>query len=169
MPSEIILLTGDAEAPHLESILYRHNPGLKTIHARDRRELLDSCPADGTNARRLIAFCTTVIVPEEVLNAVMPPAYNFHPGPPTYPGSHVASFAVGHVPAGAAERIAEVHLAAGDAARRRLAVPHQPFGHSPRRRLVSAAVPARLVGARDVPAAIERVPYGEVDAKTRRA
>ena len=94
MPSEIILLTGDAEAPHLESILYRHNPGLKTIHARDRRELLDACPPDGANARRLIAFCTTVIVPEEVLNAAMPPAYNFHPGPPTYPGSHVASFAI---------------------------------------------------------------------------
>ena len=94
MPSEIILLTGDAEAPHLESILYRHNPSLKTIHARDRRELLKACPADGTNARRLIAFCTTVIVPEEVLNAAMPPAYNFHPGPPTYPGSRVANFAI---------------------------------------------------------------------------
>ena len=30
MPREIILLTGDAEKPHLESILHRHNPGLKT-------------------------------------------------------------------------------------------------------------------------------------------
>ena len=45
-------------------------------------------------ARRLIAFCTSVIVPAEVLDAVMAPAYNFHPGPPTYPGSHVASFAI---------------------------------------------------------------------------
>ena len=94
MPSEIILLTGDAEKPHLESILHRHNPGLKTVHACDRRELLDACPADGNVNRRLIAFCTSVIVPAEVLDAVMAPAYNFHPGPPTYPGSHVASFAI---------------------------------------------------------------------------
>ena len=94
MPSEIVLLTGDAEAPHLGSVLRRYNPRLRIVHARNRRELLDACPADGIHMRRLIAFCTPVIVPEEILNAVMPPAYNFHPGPPTYPGSHVASFAI---------------------------------------------------------------------------
>ena len=94
MPNEIVLLTGDAEWPHLGSILRRQNPNLKTVHARDRRELLNACQTDGNNARRLIAFCTSVIVPVEVLDAVMAPAYNFHPGPPTYPGSHVASFAI---------------------------------------------------------------------------
>ena len=94
MPNEIVLLTGDAEGPHLGSILHRQNPNLRTVHARDGRELLNACPADGNEARRLIAFCTSVIVPVEVLDAVMAPAYNFHPGPPTYPGSHVASFAI---------------------------------------------------------------------------
>ena len=94
MPSEIILLTGDAEGPHLSSILHRQNPHLKIVHARDGRELMKACPADGNHARRLIAFCTSVIVPVEVLDAVMAPAYNFHPGPPTYPGSYVASFAI---------------------------------------------------------------------------
>ena len=94
MLSKIILLTGDAEAPHLKSILHRHNPSLEIVHVRDRLELLETCSVDGTNTRRLIAFCTSVIVPAEVLAAVMAPAYNFHPGPPTYPGSHVANFAI---------------------------------------------------------------------------
>ena len=94
MPNEIVLLTSDAEAPHLGSILQRHNPSLKIIHARDQEELMDICLGDGTDARRLIAFCTSVIVSTEILDLVMFPAYNFHPGPPTYPGSYVANFAI---------------------------------------------------------------------------
>ncbi|MGJ3260565.1 MAG: formyltransferase family protein [Rhodospirillales bacterium] len=43
---------------------------------------------------RLVAFLTSVIVPAAYLEALPGPAYNFHPGPPEYPGSHVAGFAV---------------------------------------------------------------------------
>ena len=43
---------------------------------------------------RLIAFCTNVVVPEDVLQVFTGGAYNFHPGPPEYPGSHSASFAI---------------------------------------------------------------------------
>ena len=94
MPKEIILLTGDAEALHLENILQRHNQELKVVHARDGGELEAIC-SDGDNGRkRLISFCSSFIVPIPILNSVMFPAYNFHPGPPTYPGSHVASFAI---------------------------------------------------------------------------
>lgn len=94
MPSEIVLLTSDAEADQLRGILRRHNPALEVVHARDRVELDAACPDGGGDGRRLIAFCTSVIVPARALAAVQQPAYNFHPGPPTYPGSHVASFAI---------------------------------------------------------------------------
>ena len=94
MPKEIILLTGDAEALHLENILKRYNHELKIIHARDGEELEAIC-SGGDNARtRLLSFCSSSIVPIPILSSVMFPAYNFHPGPPTYPGSHVASFAI---------------------------------------------------------------------------
>jgi len=47
-----------------------------------------------SGVRRLIAFSTSVIVPKAILDGLEIPAYNFHPGPPTYPGSHAASFAL---------------------------------------------------------------------------
>ena len=81
MPKEIVLLTGDAEALHLENILKRHNHELKVIHARDGEELEAIC-SGGDNARkRLLSFCSSSIVPIPILNSVMFPAYNFHPGP----------------------------------------------------------------------------------------
>lgn len=94
MLDEIVLLTVDAEAPHLGGILMRHNPALVVTHVRTRDELEDACLPDDQRFRRLVAFCTSVIVPTDILNAVMHPAYNFHPGPPTYPGSYVANFAI---------------------------------------------------------------------------
>ena len=94
MPSEIVLLTGDAEAFHLEKILRRHNQNLQLVHVKTTQELEDACQYKNNHSRRLIAFCSSIIVPVHILDAVMSPAYNFHPGPPTYPGSHVASFAI---------------------------------------------------------------------------
>lgn len=94
MPVEIVLLTGEVEALELGNILKRENPALSVVPVFDRAELLEACADPCPGGRRLIAFCTSVIVPAEVLEAVDGPAYNFHPGPPTYPGSHVASFAI---------------------------------------------------------------------------
>ena len=94
MPEEIILLTGDAEVAYLENILWGHNQKLNLVHARTLGELEDLCCDDRNHSRRLISFCSSVIVPVNILNILMKPAYNFHPGPPTYPGSHPASFAI---------------------------------------------------------------------------
>ena len=47
-----------------------------------------------TPTTRLVAFCTDIVVPESVLSALGCPAYNFHPGPPAYPGRYPAAFAV---------------------------------------------------------------------------
>ena len=94
MPDEILLLTGDAEAPHLAQVLSEENPVLRIIHVHDRDELYQAAMEPKAGFRRLIAFCTAEIVPADVLNAVDGPAYNFHPGPPAYPGAHAASFAI---------------------------------------------------------------------------
>jgi methionyl-tRNA formyltransferase len=98
MPSEIILLTGDVEGPHLAAALSALNPGLPVNHvdgAEPLRKALDIAGGPAANAgRRLIAFCTGVVVPADVLTALPGPAYNFHPGPPTYPGSWAAGFAL---------------------------------------------------------------------------
>jgi len=97
MPSEIVLLSGEAEAEHLPAVLTGHNPDLTVVCTETKADLEAVCleagpPPDG--GRRLIAFCTGIIVPAAVLDALDGPAYNFHPGPPTYPGAHAASFAI---------------------------------------------------------------------------
>lgn len=96
MLEEIVLLTGEVEAPFLGDLLRRFNPGLHIRHAETAEQLTGICaePTQHGGERRLIAFCTGVIVPASVLDGLVGPAYNFHPAPPSYPGSHPASFAV---------------------------------------------------------------------------
>jgi methionyl-tRNA formyltransferase len=43
---------------------------------------------------RLVAFCTDVIVPPQVLDRLRFGAYNFHPGSPEFPGWGCAHFAI---------------------------------------------------------------------------
>src|ERR1700742_508355 len=89
----IILLTGPVEQAVLAAALLGHNPRL-TVHwvaASDALARVD--PA--TLARsRLVGFATPVIVPPHVLDALGFGAYNFHPGPPQYPGWAPAHFAL---------------------------------------------------------------------------
>jgi len=93
MPKQIILLTGDIEGPHLSELLCQHNPDLVVDVVQDADMLANAC-ADGVDGCRLIAFLTSVIVPASLLSRLNGPAYNFHPGPPEYPGSYTAGFAV---------------------------------------------------------------------------
>jgi methionyl-tRNA formyltransferase len=93
MLREIILLTGAREAPHLTAYLARHKPELPITHVESRDDLVCALhPA--RPGRRLIGFCTSVVVPADLLTTLDAGAYNFHPGPPTYPGRHPASFAI---------------------------------------------------------------------------
>jgi methionyl-tRNA formyltransferase len=90
---EIVLLTGMQEAPHLARFLNQHNPALIVTHVQTRDELaLALHPA--RPGIRLIGFCTSIVVPAAALAACDRGAYNFHPGPPTHPGRHPASFAI---------------------------------------------------------------------------
>ncbi|MGP8123030.1 MAG: formyltransferase family protein [Xanthobacteraceae bacterium] len=101
----IILLTGLVEQPPLASLLREHNPLLKVVPISSAAELAEVGP-EVLERARLIAFTTTVIVPGSVLDRLGYGAYNFHPGPPEYPGWAPAHFALYH---GATEFGATVH------------------------------------------------------------
>jgi methionyl-tRNA formyltransferase len=94
MLKTIILLTGNAHQQHaLAALLREHNPALAFRGAVTRDELLAIAPELLRNAR-LVAFTSGVVVPSEVLDALGHGAYNFHPGPPDYPGWAPAHFAL---------------------------------------------------------------------------
>lgn len=93
MPKRIILLTGTLEAPALAALLEESAPALAVEPAHDA-EMLRRRFESLTPDCRLVAFCTDVIVPADLLFRLAGPAYNFHPGPPEFRGSRVASFAV---------------------------------------------------------------------------
>ncbi len=81
----IVLLTGPVEEAALSAVLRRHNPRLDIRPVKSREELEAVAPSALARAR-LIAFVTPVIVPARILAALGFGAYNFHPGPPHYPG-----------------------------------------------------------------------------------
>ncbi|WP_207476800.1 formyltransferase family protein [Arenibaculum pallidiluteum] len=89
MPSEILLLTGAREAPHLFEFLQRQN-SLAALHYCGTLAQLEAAARPGA---LLIAFLTGIVVPEAVLQRLGRPAYNFHPGPPHCPGRYPESFA----------------------------------------------------------------------------
>lgn len=91
--TRVILLTGPSEQPPLVSMLQRHNPALDIRPVQDRKAVAQAC-AEATPTTRLLAVCTSVIVPGDALARLSGPAYNFHPGPPTRPGRYPAVFAL---------------------------------------------------------------------------
>jgi hypothetical protein len=93
MMDTIILLTGAVERPIFTTVLSSHNPCLTIIPVETLADLKALKPATLARAR-LIAYVTGVIVPANVLHRLGYGAYNFHPGPPTYPGWAPAHFAL---------------------------------------------------------------------------
>jgi methionyl-tRNA formyltransferase len=93
MPDTIILLTGPIEASALTAVLRHHNPRLTVLPAKSRADLEAIEPARLRRAR-LIGFVTPVVVPARIIERLGFGAYNFHPGPPHYPGLLPSHFAV---------------------------------------------------------------------------
>jgi methionyl-tRNA formyltransferase len=89
----IILLSGEAEQVTLARVLLGHNPHLSVIPAGNSAAL-ETLSSDVLRRTRLIGFATPVIVPETVLTRLGYGAFNFHPGPPAYPGWAPAHFAL---------------------------------------------------------------------------
>jgi hypothetical protein len=89
----IILLAGQREQPLLASILQNHNP-LLTAHSVLTLSDVRALEPELLRRARLVAFTTDVIVPPDILDHLGFGAYNFHPGPPHFPGWAPALFAV---------------------------------------------------------------------------
>lgn len=81
------------EAAFFRDILHEAAPSLSVAHVSTAEALIRAA-ATGPTTTRLIAFSTQIIAPAAVLHRVGFNAYNFHPGPPTYPGSKPSAFAV---------------------------------------------------------------------------
>lgn len=89
----IILLTGPAEHSVFTTLLRGHNPGLTVLPVFTAEDLAALEP-DWLRRARLISFTTSVIVPGATLDQLGYGAYNFHPGPPQFPGWAPAHFAL---------------------------------------------------------------------------
>jgi methionyl-tRNA formyltransferase len=89
----VVLLCGPIEQTTLAALLRRHNPRL-TLRPAQTLADLQALPQTELQRARLIAFLTPVIVPKPVLDALGYGGYNFHPGPPQYPGWLPSHFAV---------------------------------------------------------------------------
>jgi len=89
----IILLAGQAEHAALPHVLRGHNP-LITVMSVGTAVNLTALDSDLLGRARLIAFVTPEIVSKNVLAKLGYGAFNFHPGPPRYPGWAPAHFAL---------------------------------------------------------------------------
>jgi methionyl-tRNA formyltransferase len=87
MPQCLLLLTGSFEAEILAPYLTKSNADCAVVSATNL-EGLEAAIAESSGTPRLLAFCTAVIVPRRLLEALPGPSYNIHPGPPSYPGRH---------------------------------------------------------------------------------
>lgn len=93
MTRTVVLLTPIEEFETLAAMARDADPLAVIRRAADAdqlRELVSGFAIDD----RLIAFATPVIVPPDVIDALPSPAYNFHNGPPAYPGLFPACFAI---------------------------------------------------------------------------
>lgn len=92
MFNTIILLAEPLEEGTLSATLLRHNPHL-TLHAAVTLDDLNAINPRTLKRARLLSFASSVIVPRRILDAIGYGAFNFHPGPPNYPGWAPAYFA----------------------------------------------------------------------------
>jgi methionyl-tRNA formyltransferase len=94
MLSTVLLLTGHAHQHFaLAKLLSEHNPGLSFRYALKAADLAAIEP-EVLRHSRLISFTSGEIVPRAILEQLGHGAYNFHPGPPQYPGWAPAHFAL---------------------------------------------------------------------------
>jgi len=93
MVEGLALLTETAEQVALSRMLRSFRPDL-TIWPVSDLEQLRSIDASALRNARLVAFASGVIVPADLLARFGRGAYNFHPGPPNYPGWAPAHFAL---------------------------------------------------------------------------
>ena len=93
MFQKMLLLMPDEMREPIAQQLHYYNPSLDLISISGLDALFALSKAV-LRQSRLIAFTSPVIVPAAILADIGYGAYNFHPGPPAYPGLAPAAFAV---------------------------------------------------------------------------
>ncbi|MET4390982.1 methionyl-tRNA formyltransferase [Bradyrhizobium sp. F1.4.3] len=93
MVEGLVLLTDTAEQVALSRILRSFRPDLAIWPASGIAELRGIETSFLRNAR-LVSFASGAIVPSDLIAGLGYGAYNFHPGPPNYPGWAPAHFAL---------------------------------------------------------------------------
>jgi methionyl-tRNA formyltransferase len=88
--ARLILLTEPAFADAVAAPLRKHGA---TVEVASTLTALEDALFKGTDCR-LISFGSGVIVPHAILGQLPGPAYNFHPGPPAYPGIFPSVFSL---------------------------------------------------------------------------
>ncbi len=88
-----IILLADQIGTRLAALHQFHVPTQKIVHISTLLQL-NALPADMLANARLIGFRTGVVVPARILRQLKYGAYNFHPGPPEYPGWAPSAFAI---------------------------------------------------------------------------
>ena len=89
----VILITHREFADIVAQLMQAAAPDLRVEFAWTLDQLAVSIgrAPEGT---RLISLGSDIIVPADLLNRLVSPAYNFHPGPPAYPGIFPSIFAL---------------------------------------------------------------------------
>ena len=93
MLDTIILVTGPTEQPVLAARLRDCNGRIEVLRIDGPEDLMALDDAV-LRRSRLIAFATGTIVPAAILDGLGYGAYNFHPGPPEFPGLSPSQLAV---------------------------------------------------------------------------
>jgi methionyl-tRNA formyltransferase len=89
----IILITQREFAELVAQPLQAAAPSLRVEFAWTRDQLAEIIHRESSNAR-LISLGSDIVVPADLLSRLPGPAYNFHPGPPNYPGIFPSVFAL---------------------------------------------------------------------------
>lgn len=92
MTRKVVLLTPVEEFLDLAKKVREIDPNCQIEYAENEKKLRE-CVQGFQSHDRLITFATPVIVPADVIQSLPTPAYNFHNGPPEYPGLFPACFA----------------------------------------------------------------------------
>ena len=93
----ILILANLNDGAYLRQILLNFEPNIQIDIAEDEttfQKMTQSRLYQNSLNSRLLSFCSNIIVIPTVLILFKGGCYNFHPGPPEYPGSHAASFAI---------------------------------------------------------------------------
>src|SRR5689334_4198993 len=89
--ARLIFLTQPEIAPVVAPLLKKVGVAYTFVMERDE---LDRAMATADAGTRIVAFAAKVIVPAAYLSRLSGPAYNFHPGPPEYPGIYPSVYAL---------------------------------------------------------------------------